>query len=48
MKLTTGVNFINVLWAAFTCTDPKKDTDDITVFFMLLGSVCAKAESKKR
>jgi len=40
MKLTLGVNFINVLWAAFTWADPKsaKKTDSLTVFFVLLGS----------
>jgi hypothetical protein len=40
MKLTPGVNFVNVLCTAFMLSDPKsvKDTDDLTVFFMLLGS----------
>ncbi len=40
-----GVNFINALWAAFTCADPKsaKNTD---VFFALLGSAPAKAARK--
>jgi len=38
------VNFVNVLRAAFTCTDPKspKKTDDLTVFFALLVSSCVK------
>ncbi len=40
-----GLNFINVLCTAFTPADPKsiKDTNDLTVFFMLLGSTCTKA-----
>jgi len=43
--MTTGVNFINVLLGAFTRADPKstKKTDDLTVFFALSGSACAKA-----
>jgi hypothetical protein len=34
VKLTTGVNFINVLQAAFTHPDPEsaKETDNLTVF----------------
>jgi hypothetical protein len=38
VKLTTGVDFINVLQAAFTCAYSKsaKDTDDLTVIFALL------------
>ncbi len=34
-----GVNFIYVLWAAFTCADPKstKKTDSLAVFFVLFG-----------
>ncbi len=42
------VNFINVLQAAFTLTDPKsaKKTDNLTVFFALLGSSGAKAACK--
>jgi len=45
MKLTPGVNFINVLWVAFALADPKsvKKTDNFTVFFALLGSLCVKA-----
>ncbi len=31
MKLTSGVNFINVR-AALMCTDPQKDTDNLTEF----------------
>jgi len=40
-----GVNFINVLQAAFVCADPKraKKTDNLTVFFALLGSESIKA-----
>jgi len=39
MKLTTRVNFINVLQAAFTLIDPKsvKKIDNLPVFFALLG-----------
>ncbi len=45
MKLTPGLNFINVLRTAFTLIDPKrvKKTDDLTVFFTLLGSTSVKA-----
>jgi len=45
MKLTTGVDFINVLRAAFAHTDPKspKKTDNLNVFFALLGSARTKA-----
>jgi len=44
----TGVNFINVLQAAFTGEDPKsaKKTDNLAVFFVLLGSVPVKAVLK--
>jgi len=40
-----GVNFTNVLWAAFTQADNKiaKDTIKLSVFLMLLGTVCGKA-----
>jgi len=43
--LPPEVNFINILPAAFTSTDPKsvKKTDNLTVFFMLSGSALAKA-----
>ncbi len=36
-KATTGVDFTNILHAAFTCSDPKsaKKTDGFYVFFML-------------
>jgi hypothetical protein len=42
---TSGVNFINVLRAAFICADPKrtKNTVKLSVFFVLLGSSCEKA-----
>ncbi len=45
MKLTPGLNFINVLLTAFTLADPKsvKKIDNLTVFFTLLGSACVKA-----
>jgi hypothetical protein len=35
-----GVNFINILFEAFTRADLKssRKTDDLTVFFVLLGS----------
>jgi len=40
-----GVNIINVLLAAFAYEDPKsiEKTDNLTVFFALLGSVCVNA-----
>ena len=40
-----GVNFINVLWAAFMLKDPKSANHllDLTVFFALLGSAHVKA-----
>jgi len=45
---TTGVNFINVLQAAFVLADPKsaKETVKLSVFFALLGSALAKAAHK--
>ncbi len=45
MKLTPGLNFINVLCTASTPADPKsvKDTNDLTVFFTLSGSTSTKA-----
>jgi len=39
-KKEFGVDFINVLQAAFMHTDP---TDDLTCLFALLRSVCIKA-----
>jgi len=49
VKLTPGVNFINVLQAPFMRLDPEsaKNTDGLTVFFALLGSACEKAASRK-
>ncbi len=46
--ISFGLNFINVLSAAFTCADPKseKDNDDLTVFFTLLVSTSSKAACK--
>ncbi len=45
----SGVNFINVLQAAFTCADPKgtKKTDNLTLFFALSGSVHVKTVHKR-
>jgi hypothetical protein len=42
---TTGIDFTNILHPAFTHVDPKsiKMTDELTVFFALLGSACIKA-----
>jgi len=43
--LNSGVNFINVLQAAFVCADPEsaKKTVKLLVFFALSGSALAKA-----
>ncbi len=40
-----GVNFTNILCAAFTLVDPEsiKKIDNLTVFFTLQGSACVKA-----
>jgi len=40
-----GVDFTNILRAAFASADPKsaKKTVKLSVFFVLLGSACAKA-----
>jgi len=48
MKLTPGVNFINILNAASMFKDPKsaKKTDSLIVFFALLGSECIKTVFK--
>jgi len=45
MKLTPGLNFINILRAAFARPDPEraKKTNNLTVYFALLGYACAKA-----
>jgi len=43
-----GVDFINILWEAFTCIDSKsaKKTDTLTIFFEHLGSALVKALHK--
>ncbi len=43
-----GVNFINILWRAFTPADPKsaKKTVKPSVFFVLFGSARAEAAHK--
>jgi len=48
MNLTAGVNFINILQAAFTSADPPKakNTVKLSVFFALLGSSPVKDVSK--
>ncbi len=48
MKSTPGVDFINVLQAAFAHANPKstKKTDGLTAFFMLWVSAGAKAAHK--
>ena len=44
-RLTSGVNFINILWAAFTLPDPESTQKllDLTVFLVLLVSGSLKA-----
>jgi len=46
--LPLRLNFINVLRTAFAPADPEsvKNTDDLTVFFTLLGSTGVKAVCK--
>ena len=48
MKLTLGVNFTNILWAAVTHANPKSaiKLHNLTVFFALLGSARLKAVCK--
>jgi len=49
MKLKAGVDFTNILPAVFMHAQIPKvliDTDDLTVFFALLGSVGVKASHK--
>jgi len=48
MKLTTAVNFSNVLLVAFKQIDPKsgKMTKDLNVIFALLGSTHDKVLRK--
>jgi len=43
-----GFNFINILRAAFAHSDPEsaEKTDNLTVFFVLLGSAHIKAAHK--
>ena len=43
--VSSGVNFTDVLQAAFTCADPKSTTKllNLTVFFGRLGSAGVKA-----
>jgi hypothetical protein len=45
MKLTPGLNFINVLCTAFVHVDPKsvRIQQNPQYLFTLLGSTCAKA-----
>ena len=45
MKLTPGLNFINILWAAFTHTDPESVKNQLRYqyLFRLLGSAHTKA-----
>ncbi len=47
-KSTPGVNYINILWVALACPDPKsaKKTLKLTVFFALLGSAHSKADRR--
>jgi len=49
MKLTSGVNFTNILCKAFTQADSKnaKKTDGLTVLFALLGSALVKTGLKE-
>jgi hypothetical protein len=48
MKLSPGVNFTNILRAAFTQEDSKsaKDIDVLTVFFAILRSASVKVVRK--
>ena len=48
MRIKTGVNFINILRAAFTHKDPKiaKKDSQVKQLFVLLGSACVKALRK--
>jgi len=45
VKLTPGGDLTNVLWAAFTCKDPKsiKRESSHQYLFALLGSACIKS-----
>jgi len=42
IKLTPGVNFINIIHTAFTRADPKSVKKTV-IFFTLLGSTSIKA-----
>ena len=46
--MSSGVNFTNILRAAFTCADPESTIKllNLTVFFALLGSAQVKAACK--
>ncbi len=44
MKFTSGVNFINVTQAKIP--KAQNDTDDLTIFYALLGSAHVKAPHK--
>ncbi len=44
--LTTGVDFTNILRAAFTCADSKKIQSNFQYLFALLGSAWVKASCK--
>jgi hypothetical protein len=46
MKLTPGVNLINILHAAFALADPKSAKNTVKSFFSLLGSASVKAAHK--
>jgi len=48
MKLTPGVNFIKIPRAAFALADLKsaKKTENLTVFFVILGSGRVKASRR--
>ncbi len=48
VKLTPGLNFINVLRTAFMCVDPRsvRIQSNPQYLFTLLGSTCAKAARK--
>jgi len=48
VKSTPGVNFTNVLGAAFAHEDPQsaKNTVKFSLIFVLLGSVCVKVNCK--
>ncbi len=48
VKLTTGLNFINILSTTFTRADPKsiKKTVKLSIFITLSGSMSVKAAHK--